>query len=677
MKRRNLLIGCTTVLVLLALVLAAGFLWFRYRSTADVPQQAQAAPPIFVDILSPSSGLTLRSGNGLPVVAQVWSLEPLVSVELWQDGQLYSAQDSQGTTSPLQLSWTWQAAAPGVHTLTVHAQDVEDQTAQSHTLIVNVSATGIQQVQVVEGETLETISAQMGIPLQDLVVTNPGLEPQQPLGDGHPVFVPPVDSGPGAPGPQLYPQALGGIDVLIQWTFTPKEPVDQLYCYQSIGDGVWQRVPQEPFSFMPGLEWLQTLILKDQETTLSLMLDCWGWQAGILKYLGQGQTNVDLKQLPVEISISGNGFDVSGLPQMKPLVGPPPGGDAEVPAPFALREAASVSECADHFGNVWAALVCNELMNAWVKQYYMLVWEWQPQFCIPGSDCKWINDIDGYYVYEVDPETSQLISPHNVPNPSQKALAVSLPWGARCYAIKAYAENPQIGHVDSKAYGFCPGGQNDLAPQKLILTPEDWLSTQVDRIDVGGCSNYGTANIMEPQGTQIVAGVFSLNTFGCWRQDDTTAGVKFNMPDLISGAVIQQATLRFSEVQLDYQIATDVATNEKPQCVTRLNLAAHDWTALSSAHYITGKNYLLGKAYNTPYKSGFSVLPGGKLGMDVTGAVLKWIKDPSTNHGFILVSAWSDLYNANILKPGADNTVCYSRMDQVELEILFFVPPGN
>jgi hypothetical protein len=101
--------------------------------------------------------------------------------------------------------------------------------------------------------------------------------------------------------------------------------------------------------------------------------------------------------------------------------------------------------------------------------------------------------------------------------------------------------------------------------------------------------------------------------------------------------------------------------------------AKQDWTGLSGDHFIDGENYLIHKEYFPSSTGGFSWLPNGGYGKDVTTTVLGWIDNPASNHGFILYSDMADLYNQGLLESGWDHQTCYSLLN-VELEIRYFTP---
>ena len=83
----------------------------------------------------------------------------------------------------------------------------------------------------------------------------------------------------------------------------------------------------------------------------------------------------------------GDGFQLTGLPKWpegkeeKFL-----GGGTYVAAPFAVREPKDTADCTAHAAPIVGPFICNTLMNAKVKEYYILEWEWQPHPPEPGKD---------------------------------------------------------------------------------------------------------------------------------------------------------------------------------------------------------------------------------------------------------------------------------------------------
>ncbi|MCW5875429.1 MAG: hypothetical protein KIS85_00985 [Anaerolineales bacterium] len=647
-------------LLLLIILLLGGalFLWARPQGA---PREGASISPVLVDILAPANGLSVVQGDALPVLAQAWSTSPLAAAELWVDNQLVAEQSIAGSEEPAQFAWDWEAGSPGIHTLVVRARDSQGEEGVSQTVLLNVNAAGLTQVLAAAGQTLEELSTQHGAAPQEAAAWNPGLSPDQPLEADQPVTLPAGQDGSAAPPP---PEAAGA-GPIIHWELAPTTSVDQSYCYQSTGGG-WQRVPQEDFAFLPGEKWLQSLLPGQQQ--LTLMLECWGWEGGILKYLGRGETQLDKAQMPDEVIISAEGFQASG--QTITYAGEP-SNDWQMPAPFALRKAQSVAECMSHYssGNLLAGLVCESLLNGPVKQYDVFVWEWQPvQLCWPTENCKWLEHADGYIFYEMDDQFSYVLNSRVIDNGAQKVLAIPLGWGGTCFGVSAYAESLTGEVVNSEMATFC--GES-VKPQEVILKPVDWLSTYNEWINLDcdvGSPQY------TPAGTQITGGMHVLSPGNCIRQGEASAAVKFDLDILKSLGAIQQVNLRFKSVGLNYQLDSWVATNLKPLCLSRLGRAKQDWTGLSSGHYIANDNLLWREQYFAPYKS-FSMAVGANS-IDVTSAVLSWIKNPANNHGFILAPNYADAYNQGVFYTGGERLVCYSLLDHVELQVRYYAP-GN
>jgi hypothetical protein len=654
------------ILILLGIALIAAAVWFfLIRPRSGIAESGQSTSPVLVDILLPQNGSSVNQGDTLSVLAQAWSPSPLAALQLWVDGEMVAVANVDTETMPFKASWDWVAGGPGVHSLLVKAMDTEGNEGQSLGLLINVNAGGVSEVLAGGGQSLEDIGGQLGVPVSDLQSLNPGLDPQLPLQDGQPVILPP---SPITEEGQQGVEAPNGPELVIKWQFTPLDKVDNSYCYQSLGGDSWQKIPADPFSFFPGDEWLQSYLPTGQQ--LELMMECWGWQGDTLKYLGEGQTNLDYAQIPEELIIAGAGFQMDGLPEQKPLGG---GGgqlgDLQVPPPFALREAESVDDCAAHMSGQY--YFC-EFMNSQVKWDYALVWEWQPKFCWPGTDCPWADHVDGYWVYEMDTSLQNPLWIKDIPNYSEHMAPVPLPWGAKCYGVVAYANLLTSEGFKTKTSDFatyCPG--EPPQPEKVVLTPSDWLSSEGMWINEG-CDNWADAFRLKPTGTQVVAGffLFADDEYCDIKQGSGTAAIAFNNIGIMlpPEAVVQRATLRFKQVGVKYDGPFDVALGNfsPPSCATRVGKAKSDWTALSSGHFINPDT--LGPYYS-PYTS-----IGWDLSPDVTSTVLGWMDNPSSNHGFVLIADPADLVNNYTFESGWDIKICYSQYDSIELEIEYFTP---
>lgn len=470
------------------------------------------------------------------------------------------------------------------------------------------------------------------------------------------------------------PETEPGSIVQIFWEFFTKEPVDQFYCYESDKAGKWKRIPVDPFVFFEGQggKYQQVGPIGEGDET-QIQMQCWGWLGGVLKYLGEGGTKVDPTHPPNEVMIEGNGFTLAGLPKFKPKPITKTGiGQLIVPTPFALREASTAAECASHYGNPLAGLVCNGLVNAELQEYYTLVWEWEPKTCWPGPGCTWVNDIDGYYIYEIDPMANSQNYLKDINNPGQKVTAIPLPWGYRCYGVEAYAEGPEYGgQVISEMATYCPG--EPPTPEKMVLTPSHWLTSGGQWYQDGDCDTYGGLDsysyyqnngLLNVNSGQILVGSYIVDDddADCFRKGNYSGAVKFQITKLQPGAVFQKATLRYASVFSDYE-ASGLATNYKLFCAQSVGRANQDWTGLGNNHFVGG-NVL--SSYNSP----LTPLSNWQFSaeIDVSVAVSNWLKHPEQNHGFIFMPASAP-------HPLVDGSgTCLSGVDNFQLEISYFVP---
>jgi hypothetical protein len=621
-------------LILILLMLGAGW-WFLRSQNRIVETSLPTLSPVLVFLVSPPSGDEVDAGNFVTVTAQAVAPAPIQSTELFVDGQSLGVV----TDSPQDAAWIWQALPVGIHNFLARSTTADGQVGESQSVIVNVlPGDGLMQVPAAEGQTLIQVGANFGVPPNQLNGANPQLDPTLPLPGGYPVQVPVNEANaPGGTAGNGSGEGSGQNQLsFITWEFKPLVPVDKSYCYTSTGDGVWEKMPKTPFEFFSGeqLKYLQTdLFINTNE--MVIQMQCWGWLGGVLKYLGQGETQFNTQPAPNEVLISAEGFSLVGIPKLE-YTADISGITQTIPPPFALREATDASDCASHAHPILAPFVCNTLMNASVKEYRILVWEWQPGICWPG-DCPWINEINGYHVYEIDAITQAMKYLKDVDNPSEKMAAIPLSWTTPCYGVRAYVNDPAI--EDSEIATYCPG--QAPAPQKMTFTPEDWLTTGGMWFQSDDCDNYGGADNFIAiqtksgfgfQGGEVLVGAYEVDDTDCFRDGSYSAGVKFFIT-LPPNAVIQKAELTFSKAFIEYG-ATGYADPIPTSCVANIGKARQDWSSLQDATHFAGKSISLASPdFNAPFAS---LNPFMGLNVDATSLVKDWIKHPENNHGFIL-----------------------------------------
>ena len=659
MKKRSRLRGCLLSSLFIVLLLGAGAAWWYFRplfQTGEVPPVS----PVQVFLLTPSSGDEVGAGDFVQVSLQASAPGGITSAELFVDGESLGAVSDL----PESAAWTWQAWPAGVHTLSARATSGEGKTGESQTVILNVLVLGdTMEVLAGEGQTLADVGAQFGVPPDQMAGANPHQNPSKPLADGQPVHVPTDGAAPLPPsaGDGAYGFAIRTVPFSIEWDLKITKPADMTYCYLSDGSGVWDKVPKPPFNFFESLDNLYTQLFDAiPQEDLVLQAQCWGWAGGVLEFLGDGQTTFNRNQ-DGPLVMSGQGFQLSGMPhisqELKPLGG---GGFPPIPPPYALRESKNTADCEAHGGD---SALCVDALNAHVKSQIILEWEWQPGNNWPGGSPTWLNDINGYELYEIDPLTNVQKYMKEVNPAALKAAGLPLPWGARCYGVQAYAEGPQYGGIlFSSMTTYCPG--QPPATKQVIETPSDWLTSGGEWMNNGECPLKTPYFSFDGQPAVLVGRYLTFYDGGCYREGSYYGGVKFPIAPLPPGAVLQKATLKFSTVLMDYG-APFVATNLEPEaCVSELGRAAQDWTGLGNAdHY--SHTQISGAAYYNPYASLSQWFVGDT---DVTAQVHVWLKYPENNHGFILLPSEAPYPS------GGGTGKCLSGLGAFQLVIEFYAP---
>jgi hypothetical protein len=288
----------------------------------------------------------------------------------------------------------------------------------------------------------------------------------------------------------------------------------------------------------------------------------------------------------------------------------------------------------------------------------------------PGS-AQWFNDIGGYHVFEIDPLTNAESFLRDIGNPGQRVIAVPLPWGARCYGVRAYSADPAL--ESSAMSTYCPG--DPPTPQTLSLAPSAWITAGGQWIQDGDCDTYGGADYYlldhnqhgfgnEPGEVLVGSYLVDDDDADCFRQGDYSGGVRFDLFGIPQGAVLHQARLTYASWYTDYH-ASGVATNYTLLCVGGVGRALQDWTGLGGPDHFHGNNILRGYAWQSPIAS----LPDFALPeVDVTAAVGLWMNHPQQNHGLILTPR-------NAPHPAVDGSgSCMTNVEDVRLHLELFVP---
>lgn len=170
-----ILLVSALVLVCICLILAlAGYLLYSNQRERAVENRP------LVMIHAPINHDRIPLGDGVLPHATARADDGVARIELWVDGEFVAADASPGqrTLSPLVLSTGWEPVTLGSHILlvrTISADGVAGQAMVTVEVIEPAEADVAEHV-VQEGETLESIAADEGVGMDELVVLNPAPE---------------------------------------------------------------------------------------------------------------------------------------------------------------------------------------------------------------------------------------------------------------------------------------------------------------------------------------------------------------------------------------------------------------------------------------------------------------------------------------------------------------------
>jgi hypothetical protein len=199
----------TLLLGVLGLVALCAFIFIDYSSRQQRQVRAQFAPPTVL-VTDPASGESASAGSYLGVSATAMGASPIVSVELWLDGELKETQSSdqlEGVSS-FYANFGLLIPSEGPHMLFVRAVNANGVIGQS--LPVSLisepkPAEVFLAVTAQEGETLEGIATAYAASPEILQELNPDLGNQPPAGTLVKVPLPPKEEPPAPPQPPASP----------------------------------------------------------------------------------------------------------------------------------------------------------------------------------------------------------------------------------------------------------------------------------------------------------------------------------------------------------------------------------------------------------------------------------------------------------------------------------------
>ncbi len=219
---------------------------------------------------------------------------------------------------------------------------------------------------------------------------------------------------------------------------TPKTAVSDVYCYSSLANGPWQRVPKQGFlvPIAGGYDLASALPLTAISASQSWNLECWGWSETQPQLLGNTSTTLNLGQQQV-IALDADLFSLQGQLDTAPQTQQLPTLSSIAP-PTKLRLTTKLEECvqaAPQDDDFWRT-ACSTNLAAGAT---VLIWEWSEQTCFPvgdGQDCSANTNLEGFQINDrlagtplelsrVNPEQRLVfLAPRTTPSATDECLSV-------------------------------------------------------------------------------------------------------------------------------------------------------------------------------------------------------------------------------------------------------------
>jgi hypothetical protein len=191
-----------------ALLIGLGSLAYFYLSPPAESGKKPVPRTLNVFLVKPLAGSQGAVGQSIPVSAEAVSTAPILSIELYADGNLVDRTNAPNPDiTQLNGLWEWTPEEEGEHLLMARALDGKGQVINSNFIRLKIGPSepaAPRALLASEGETLALISQNLDVPLPDLQGANPNIDPETPLSGGQPVDLP-VPMGGSAPPPGQEP----------------------------------------------------------------------------------------------------------------------------------------------------------------------------------------------------------------------------------------------------------------------------------------------------------------------------------------------------------------------------------------------------------------------------------------------------------------------------------------
>ncbi len=185
------------LIVLLGIIIVSVgvLLLIGIRNIPSISEQIPSNSTVFqVNILHPRNQSGWPMNYHIPVTVSAWGAEPVKKIELYINSQLYAVKEINynQTYENVTAQWRWQPGEEGIYILTARALGASGAAGISEPIIIKTGAEFITRspLDIQEETTLQLISAEQNISLEDLQQANTALQPDETINPGDSVFLP-------------------------------------------------------------------------------------------------------------------------------------------------------------------------------------------------------------------------------------------------------------------------------------------------------------------------------------------------------------------------------------------------------------------------------------------------------------------------------------------------------
>jgi LysM repeat protein len=326
-RRQPLWVWMVLGAAVVALVVVGGlFVGRRY----GLPLAFRTMRGPVANMVTPVQGSIVGVHSTVGVTGEGTSGKGVHELQLWVNDQQWASRIFDVPVDHASATWGWTPSGEGEHLLVVKAITTSGETAESetvHVLAAMAADVRFPMTYAAEpGDSLESLSQNYGTSVQDILNSNPGLDPSAPLDPGQSLTVPvPVPNqkesfpeggfdpappaGPNQPSSptslrdvsSTFQQALGP-DASPEWrdfqlsdgVLTPNAPVEKIFLYASFDNLHWQRIPPDGHAYLLPTDGgfdlkplLQPYLDQAGGGEVDVAFEVWAWRDGALVFLGR------------------------------------------------------------------------------------------------------------------------------------------------------------------------------------------------------------------------------------------------------------------------------------------------------------------------------------------------------------------------------------------------------